>query len=122
MKQLVIIGGSFAEALEARTDDDENKWNGARAKIDRASVLLRRGAVEKNVWKEMAEEETRQFLRGYLICMVRAIHERNLTGQKNVFNYVGANVCKECARWMIDLEVAQFYLARCIPRTKHMKE
>ena len=51
MKQLVIIGGSFAEALEAGTDDEVNKWKGARAKIDRGSMLLRR-AVEKNVWKE----------------------------------------------------------------------
>ena len=121
MKQLVIIGGSFAEALEAGTDDEVNKWKGTRAKIDRGSMLLRR-AVEKNVWNEMAEEETRRFLRGYLFCMVRSIQERILHGEKNVFNYVGRNVCKECARWMIDLEAAEFYLARCIPRTKQMKE
>jgi len=56
LKQLVIIGGSFAEALEAGTDDEVNKWKGARAKIDRGSMLLRR-AVEKNVWNEMAEKE-----------------------------------------------------------------
>ena len=113
------LSATFERAVGA--DDDDSLWSSARDNIDRASMFLRYVA-RKDEWKSFDAKKRKEFLQGYLFSCIKSLHNRKLHDEKNVYQYIGPNTCKNCSKWLPDVASANMDFMRDMPKMDYIEE